>query len=84
MKKLRDWESEREFRTVEVLWDVPQAGMDEPLSIPIGTSLRAVIIGEMFSEVDLYHLQERLGSRPEAPELFRCTWHGGVPFLACP
>jgi hypothetical protein len=84
MKKLRDWESEREFRTVEVLWNVPQAEMDEPLHIPIGSSLRAIIIGEMFSEVDLHHLQGRLCSRPEAPELFRCAWHGGVPFLACP
>lgn len=82
MKKLKDWESEREFRTVEVLWNIPEAELDEPLYMPIGASLRTVIIGEMFSEVDLDRLRERLGSYPEAPELFRCSWHGGVPFLA--
>ena len=82
MKKLKDWESEREFRTVEVLWNIPEAELDESLYMPIGASLRTVIIGEMFSEVDLDRLRERLGSCPEAPELFRCSWHGGVPFLA--
>jgi hypothetical protein len=84
MKKLKHWESEREFRTVEVLWNVSQAEMDEPLYIPIGASLRAVIIGEMFSRAALVRLQETLSSSPDAPELFRCTWHGGVPFLTCP
>jgi hypothetical protein len=72
MKKLKDWESEREFRTVEVLWNIPENELDEPLHIPMGASLRAIIIGEMFSEMDLDRLRERLGSRPEAPELFRC------------
>ena len=84
MKKLKDWESEREFRTVEVIWNVPQAEVDEPLYMPIGTSLRAVIIGESFSQVDLDRLREKLGSHPGAPELLRCTWHAGVPFLAYP
>jgi hypothetical protein len=82
MKKLKDWESEREFRTVEVIWNAPQAALDEPLYMPIGTSLRAVIIGESFSEERLGDLRECLAGGVGAPELFRCTWHAGVPFLA--
>jgi len=84
MKKLKDWESEREFRIVDVIWNIPEAERDEPLYIPIGASLRAVIIGEAFPDGAVDGLRQSLGGSPGTPELFRCTWQGGVPFLARP
>lgn len=84
MKKLKDWESEREFRIAEVIWNVPETELDEPLYIPISTSLRTVIVGEAFPEGQLDALRSSLDGRPGNPELLRCTWQGGVPFLERP
>jgi hypothetical protein len=39
---------------------------------------------EQFDTFHLDRLREKVGSHPGAPELLRCTWHAGVPFLAYP
>lgn len=41
LTKNRDWESEREFRVIDiVLWDLPDEELDDPLDVPYAARLR--------------------------------------------
>jgi hypothetical protein len=81
LTKCTDWAAEREYRIVQVLWDLPDAELDDPMYVPIGGALKAVILGEVYRDVatlkrDLFRV-----SRGNPPDLFRCAWRDGAPGL---
>lgn len=79
MTKNRDWESEREFRVVVVNWNLPDAELDEPLFVPLGDCLRAVVVGEA-GDVDVVDDLVRSASLPRV-DVLRCEWVAGAPVL---
>jgi uncharacterized protein (DUF2132 family) len=79
--KNTDWASEQEFRIVIVRWNLPEDQWDVPLGIPLGESLRAVVIGEAFAASDVQPLRRWLEKWPEV-DLIRCVWDRGAPSLA--
>lgn len=80
--KLSDWASEREYRIIEVLWDPPPSvDLASPLGVPIGSSLKAVILGEECPAAPIRDLLDGLPAGLDKPDVLRCVWEGGVPFL---
>lgn len=79
--KVTDWSSEREYRIIDVLWDLHAAVLDRPVAVPIGPSLKAVILGEAYPSVTQAELFADAPAGHTMPEVLRCTWHRGVPFL---
>jgi hypothetical protein len=79
--KLSDWASEREFRIIDILWDLPPTTLDDPLYVPIGESLKAIILGEEYPTTTARDLLHGLPRGLDSPEVLRCTWERGVPFL---
>ena len=83
MTKLQDWQSEREFRAINILWNMPPSyDLAEPLMVPLGQALKAVILGEDFPDHAIAEVVDCIPPIGVAkPEVLRCTWTGGVPFL---
>jgi hypothetical protein len=79
--KNTDWASEEEFRIVVVRWNLPLPELDNPLDIPFGGALRAVVVGDGYLEANLPGLLHRMAGYPEV-EIVRCSWEGGAPVLA--
>lgn len=79
--KNTDWSAENEFRIVVVRWNLPWEELNDPLDIPYGPALRAVVLGERFPDSNLKELQEELARFPDV-ETWQCTWEGGSPHLA--
>lgn len=72
--KLLDWETEYEFRIV--LMPGPVIGED-PVFVPFGSCLKAVILGERFEQARIADAAE-LAERLRVP-LVRLEWSGGRP-----
>jgi hypothetical protein len=81
MTKNRDWHTETEVRLAMIDLKLPEREFDTPLFIPVRDAIKAVILGSEYPAPRLIAEGTRklLGTR--APELFKCTWHGGVPKL---
>ena len=79
--KNRDWESEREFRIVCSLWNVPEGEEDKPIPIAYGPSLKGIVLGESFPVTEGEHIASRVDDQTELGAV-RCEWHSGVPILA--
>ena len=74
--KLRDWETEVEYRFVTLTGD------DGPIHVPIRNSLRALIIGE---EVDTHYLPALSALCDDAGvEIHRIKWQHGRPRMIDP
>lgn len=81
MTKCCDWSAEREFRIVQVLWNIPDAELDEPIYIPIIDSLRAIVIGEAFCDVTTLKRAVSFAFPVNPPDLLRCIWLDGAPAI---
>lgn len=75
--KLRDWESECEYRLALL------AAVDEPIHVDYGKTLRAVIIGADVEHIPYMPSVEALCLRYNA-EIFKISWTNGRPRLAPP
>jgi hypothetical protein len=81
LTKNRDWSSECEVRValVHALHDL--SDVDVPLMVPIGTSLRAVIVGDAHPSPAMLAAGVRGVLACSAPEMFAIRWNAGVPDL---
>jgi hypothetical protein len=74
--KLHDWSGEHEFRFVAVR----HGNESEPLDVPYGDSLRAVICGHQlpgWQRAGGAVICREVGN----PDLLRCIWHGRRPMI---
>jgi len=71
--KLKDWESEMEYRLVLPTDDVL------PVFVDIRKSLRAVVLGERVSDAYLPSLAKLCGG--QTVEIFKIRWPNGYPRL---
>jgi hypothetical protein len=76
--KVLDWDTEYEYRFVVF---APTIAEDEPIDVPFGSCLRAVILGELF-EADLVPRARALALELGAA-LCRLEWDSGRPSI-CP
>jgi hypothetical protein len=72
--KLRDWDSEYEYRFAVF---APTVSLGEPIDIPFGRCLRAVMLGERFNSALLPQMRE-LTAQLGIP-LCRLDWSSGRP-----
>jgi hypothetical protein len=79
--KNTDWESEHESRITVVIWNVPDDSADEPIDVPIGDSLKAIVFGDDFPDVERSVAQSRFAAGNE-PDVLTCHWSNGVPWLS--
>ena len=81
LTKNKDWESEREFRWVAILWDLAPDELDTRLEVPYGDALKAIIVGDAHEDpnslVEAVHARRGSGSI----EMMRCHWWAGAPVL---
>ena len=80
LRKVRDWESEQEYRLVHVRWDAPADEIDAPLDVSFASTLTAVILGEAFPEDEVDLIRELVAQYPDV-EIWRCRWETGDPTL---
>ncbi len=76
LTKNRDWASEQEWRFVAVRWDLPDTELADAVSIPYGESLKAVVVGEHFTQTELSPMRDELEG---SVALARCEWENGCP-----
>ena len=80
LRKVRDWESEQEYRIVFVRWDPAPDEIDSPIDIPFQLTLVAVILGQEFPDDEVPEIRELLEPHGDV-ELWRCRWESGNPTL---
>jgi hypothetical protein len=81
MTKNLDWQYETEVRLAFIDLKLPDHELDTPIYVPVGTALKAVILGEQYPAPDLLAHGARALLGTTAPEFFRCSWVGGSPSL---
>jgi hypothetical protein len=79
--KKREWESEREFRAVVLLWDLPETEVHVRLEVPYGEALKAIVVGEGFQDFALLDDAVSKNFQGRAPDILRCSWRAGAPVL---
>lgn len=79
-EKARDWASEQEYRIVMFGMEPFQASADLPIEVPIASSLRGVVLGELFPQREANVLATRL-RRLDIPYLGvrKMIWESGHP-----
>jgi Protein of unknown function (DUF2971) len=80
-KKMAAWASECEYRITYLRVDLPPSELDEPIFVPMGESLKAIILGEKYPSTTPRDLVGALPGSVAPPEVLRCTWDHGIPFL---
>ena len=81
LTKNRDWSSECEVRVALVNALHDPSDVDVPLMVPVGTSLRAVIVGDAHPSPAVLAAGVRGVLAYSAPEMFAIRWNAGVPDL---
>jgi hypothetical protein len=76
-----DWQYETEIRLAFIDLKLPDHEFDTPICVPLGTALKAVILGEQYPAPDLLVHGARSLLGTAAPEFLRCSWVGGRPNL---
>ena len=76
-RKNTDWESEQEFRAINIRSDPATDQDDQPIFVPYGKSLEAVILGEHYVQPEGQSLWTHLSEVPT----YRCVWLDGAPTL---
>lgn len=80
--KTRDWQGEHEYRFLfdPTLHRAEPFEADEPCYLPIGDSLRYVVLGQNFPSWRLSTVRERLSTYPGV-QARRLAWSGGRAYL---
>jgi hypothetical protein len=78
-RKNFDWASEEEYRITVVRSYPTLADLEQPIFVPLASSLQAIVLGEQFPATELSVLRHRKGAN--AIPLFRCIWADGSPIL---
>lgn len=81
MTKNRNWEYETEVRIATIDLHLADHDFDTPLQMPLGDSLRGVIIGDAHPAPLVIAAGVRAELGPHAPEFFQCHWMNGAPQL---
>jgi hypothetical protein len=82
LTKNRDWSYEAEVRMAVVHADAHPDDLHSPLYVPLGSALKAVILGEAHPSPAMTAAGVKHLLQDDPPEIYSIGWSSGIPTLA--